>query len=465
MARPSKCALLFLAISLSLLLSVSSASPTVYFTPANINMAITVNTTLYSNLTAGNLTIAPGLTIITNGHEIYVANSLTAQNDIFITGNAFSGGSGCNACGGHAGGNANLSFGGSGGAGGGWAMAFGGGPGGSSQLPGGRSDIGTGNPGSVPSDPTVNSPIIVAWYYGGMQNYLEGAGGGGGGEASTPSGYGGGGGFGLYVQAGKLALANSIIYANGAGGAIGYLNGGGGGGGGGCGRIAIAYQDSYSPATYNAAGGSAGHGSGTDGYGGGKGGGPCNLLVYQYASEPIIVLGPVTPINSTGGGNPPYEGPCYSVNAITAGQHISVYLTGSWFDIAANSVSGEGVLVTINRINYSLRLNQTQQIPGSDGYAYTIELKNRDAAAGSADLMICSSYGGATTTTTSTSSTSSSSSTEASTSASTTVQPPPYQSAAGKTEEIGAISAIILILLLIALFSDREKRPDQKPRK
>ena len=153
-------------------------------------------------------------------------------------------------------------------------MAFGGGMGGSTLAIGGISHIGTGDPGSVPPNPAVNGANIISWYYGGMQNYLMGAGGGGGGEASTPSGHGGAGAFGLYIQGQKIILSNTIIYANGSDGGIGYLNGGGGGGGGGCGRIIVAYQTSYAPAAYNTVGGASGHGRGTDGYWGGKGGGP-----------------------------------------------------------------------------------------------------------------------------------------------------------------------------------------------
>ncbi len=447
MARASKWVTYFIAIFA--FLPLTHASPTVYFTPANLSMAITENTTLYSNLTAGNLTIANGLTLRTNGYEIYVANTLVAQSDTFITGSGPAGGYGCNGCGGQPGTPAVPSFGGSGGAGGGWANEWGGGDGGSTQVRGGRSHIGTGDPGGVPPDPILNNTNIAGWYYSGMQNYLEGAGGGGGGEASSSAGHGGAGAFGLYIQAGQMVLTNTLVYAAGTNGIIGYINGGGGGGGGGCGRIAIAYQTLYLPATYNTAGGAAGPWSGEGGFWGGSGGGPCNVMVFQYSTEPITVLGtPLPPLNQTGG-------PCYLANGITLNRLITIYLAGSWFDLSANAMNFSGITATINSVTYLLKLGQLQQMPPSGGYSYIIELRRVNSATGSADLAICSIPLPSTTTSSTTST--SSTSTSISLTTTTILQSPP-QSDPGEEEEIGGLSIILLIIALIGFFSDNEKR-------
>jgi hypothetical protein len=292
----------------------------------------------------------------------------------------------------------------------------------------------------------VNSTIILSWYLGGMQSYLEGAGGGGGGESSTSSGTGGSGAFGLYIQGQRIDLSNTIIYANGIDGELGYVSDGGGGGGGGCGRIIIAYGSSYLPASYNTVGGAAGRGRGMEGYWGGSGGGPCNPLAYQYSSEPITVLGP-----------PPLPGPCYSANGMTPNDPISVYLAGSWFTVSASSINASGARMGINGAGYPLVLGQAQLIPGSGGYSFTLNLTALGSAPVSADLAICIFYSAATTTMTSIA-TSSSTTAPTSSASTTTTIPQTSKPSPAEGEAAGGISAILLILLLIALFSDDQRK-------
>ena len=333
---------------LSLLCVCNAATPTLYFTAANSSLFINSNLTLNSNLIAGNLTIANGVTVYTNGYEIFVAGNLIAENDSFITGRALT----------NSGGGANsilTSYGCSGGAGGGYS-GIGSGAGGGSTIATGGTWSG---PGSCPADPVMDNSNIAAWYNGGFQNYLEGASGGHGqviNQCGTCSN-GGSSSFGIYIQAGSLILANSVIYANspsdaGTGDRIG---GGGGGGAGGTGRIMLAYQNEYIPGTYNTVSGHPGGGRNGGGPGG-LGGEDSNTLTYGFFSPPILVLGPGSlPLNLTGA--------CYSLGGVMMHQHTSVYLAGSWFDISPISIGALGSSVTVNRVNYTLLLNQTQRLP------------------------------------------------------------------------------------------------------
>ena len=83
-----------LLISLPLLCICSGANATLNFNASNSRLLINSSENLTSDIVAGNLTIASGLTIVTNGYDIYVANAMVAQNVIFITGNGPAGGTG-----------------------------------------------------------------------------------------------------------------------------------------------------------------------------------------------------------------------------------------------------------------------------------------------------------------------------------------------------------------------------------
>jgi hypothetical protein len=455
-----------LLISLPLLCICSGANATLNFNASNSRLLINSSENLTSDIVAGNLTIASGLTIVTNGYDIYVANAMVAQNVIFITGNGPAGGTGTNDYFGQMGTSAHYSYGGSGGAGGGWSEEWGGGWGGFTLEYGGEGYIGTGGSGSVPSPPILNNSKLQSWYSGGMQNFIEGAGGGGGGESSTDEGNGGAGAFGLYVQGQYVILTNSTIYADGGNGSMGYVNGGGGGGGGGCGRILISYHSLYLPGTYNAIGGSPGNGEAW-GFNGGYGGGPCPTITYRYGSEPVSIAGPSTttttvPPNSGGGvpGSPPSSS-CYLIQSLTTASRITVYLTGAWFNITANSITQSVSLININGAGYFLFPNETQQLPAEGNYAYYANFTG--VGGGRYQLQICSTPIDPTSTTTTTSITPSSSSVSSS-STSTTISlqsttitqsdppvPPPGNSDFW-------LLLMLLLLIAIGLLAERERR-------
>jgi len=422
------------------------AGPTLQFNSSALHLSITANATLSSDIIAGNLTIASGVTLTTNGFNIYVANRLVAQGVTFITGNSLPGGSGCGGCGGVSGASAPMSYGGSGGAGGGWAESFGGGKGGSTLVSGGSAVIGGGNPGSLPTNFNPNTTNLEYWYENGMQNYLEGAGGGGGGEASSIDGPGGYGAFGIYIQAQQMILTNSTILANGQNGSVGWPGGGGGGGGGGCGRIMLSYQTLYLTGTYYAYGGKGARPGGGGGYDGGEGGGPCNVSTSRYHTEPIPITGPPgSPPNNQTNGSPPSQGSCYSLSLEVHSQ-TTLYLTGAWLSINLVSERAGQALLEIDGIQYQLYQNATQLLPQDNNYAYYITLSGNQA------LQICSAYLGQASTTTSTSTVTTTSST-----GSTTIGPsgPPVPPS-GKSNFW--LLLLLLLLIAIGLLLERERQ-------
>lgn len=436
LAHVSRFAIAFALAALSSLSYAGNTTiPILHFTSANAQMVINSSAVLTSDLVAGNLTILPNLTIVTDGHEIYVAGTLIADDDSIITGKALS----------NFGGPANsisTSYGCSGGAGGGYSEIGAGEPGGRTLVSGG---IWSG-PGSCPTIPALNNTIIATWYLGGFQNYLEGASGGHGqivdqcGACSN----GGSSAFGIYIQAGRLILTNSVIYANSISDAgIGdRVGGGGGGGSGGAGRIILAYRNGYVTGTYNTVSGIPG--AGTNGGGrGGFGGGGTNATAYHYFTAPIKIEGP----NST---NKTRVGPCYPITGLSNGEWTSLYLSGSWFSIFVNSITQNSAELTIRNMTYYLYPNSTEALPAYGGYLYNVTFEGQP----SPYIEICSSYIlTSTTSTTSTTSISTSSSYYTSS----------IESVSGSSPPIGTgdLAILIFALLLIALamiVSENEKR-------
>lgn len=475
------CAQVWVALLLALLpLSLSFASsPAIHFNSSNLHLLINSSTTLHSNILAGNLTISPGLTIVTNGYEIFVADTIIAENDTFITGKALNG-TRNSYCSGESGASAANSFGGSGGAGGGGNDEdyCSGGNGGTTLARPGLSSAGAGsNPSIQGHKPVLSNANIIAWYDGGFQNYLEGGSGGGGGGDGGGF-YGGSGGFssfGLYIQASSLYLKGSTIDSSGGGG-----NGGdcgdpwevGSGGGGGSGAIFLAYGTAYSGGNYITTGGRSGNsGCGPQGYGGNS-----SAVVFQYINEPVTVSGP-PPANTTGGGNPPPDNStggggsplsetCYSVNGIMANHSISVYLTGSWFNLSVNSITAGGAAVSVNGAGYALLLSQKQWVAAYGGYAYAIEIETVYADLSSLDFELCSLYGGSTT---STSTSTSITSTQLSTSTTLTTTPvisttttpiveDPQPPASKNNFELAALLILLVLIALAALLAENERR-------
>jgi len=244
------------------------------------------STTLTSDLYCNSLMILPGVTLTTDGYNIYCSDAFINDGTI-KTGTLSNGGS----SNGGVGGSVSNSYAGSGGGGGGAPPTYfsvSGGSGGSTLVPGGGGGYaiaGTGGNGSTPPVPTITNSLIQSWYNNSFTNYLSGAGGGGGGwmeESIVYGGAGGSGAYGIYIQANKIVAGT--INANGGNGDAG-TNGGGGGGGGGGGVILLAYGNGgYTPGSYNVSGGLGNPTS----YQGGNGGNG-QVLTYQYTTPPIPV--------------------------------------------------------------------------------------------------------------------------------------------------------------------------------
>jgi hypothetical protein len=177
-------------------------------------LVISSDETLSSNLSAGSVTIEPGVTLTTEGYSIIVAGAFVNLGTI-ATGLAPYG-------------PYPISYGGSGG--GAQSQNYHPLNGDGTLAPGGVADhVNNGIPagsGNTPAPGTLNSTVIQMWYSAGISQYLSGAGGGG------IAGYfnGGSGGFGLYVQANKIHAGT--IMAEGASGSgtcsgIGLSGGGG----------------------------------------------------------------------------------------------------------------------------------------------------------------------------------------------------------------------------------------------
>jgi len=235
------------------------------------DITISSNTTLTSDLYCNNLTINSGVTLTTNGYNIYCEGTFTNNGTINTNYNSAT--------------SITTSYGGSGGGGGAFytgSQWFSGGNGYSTLVSGGAggtSSSENGVNGSTPSAPSLTNSVILNWYNNGFQNYFSGAQGGysGGNKYS-----GGSGGYGIYIQANEIIAGT--INANGQNGES--ADGGCGGGGGGV--ILLAYgSGGYTAGTYNVNGGAGGGGSGGSGGNGGNG----QVLTYNYSSQPI-------PINS-----------------------------------------------------------------------------------------------------------------------------------------------------------------------
>lgn len=231
-----------------------------------------------------NLTINPGISLITNGFRLFVAGTLTNNGTIqwngapgiatgaapAVTGNtnsSFISGSGAAAPGtaGGAGGTAagtagtNQSGTGLGGAGG----AGGAGSGGAGGAGGTVGLIGTstGPPRWFPYSMMGRVPIGA-----GTGAYQGGAGGGGGGGDATAAASGGSGGGVVYLAAKTIGGTGAIQARGGAGATPGAGNRGGGGGGGG-GLVVVTSQSASAGAipgqTIDANPGALGNGIGT----------------------------------------------------------------------------------------------------------------------------------------------------------------------------------------------------------
>jgi hypothetical protein len=226
-------------------------------------MVISQNTELTADVSCSNLTIEPGVTLTTNGYNIYCTGTVDNEGTI-VTGSS-------------AAQNFPLSYGGSGGGstdlGGPAAAGF------STQNPGGApcstSGCTAGN-GSSPALPSISAGVISTWYQAGMNQYLAGAGGG-----SSPVAQGGSGANGLFIEASDI-IAGAIDCAGGDGqNQPGQSSAGGGGGG----VVILAYVSSLTPGNYAFDGGYTTTADGTNHEFGGNGA----VVADRFSSLPISV--------------------------------------------------------------------------------------------------------------------------------------------------------------------------------
>src|SRR5579863_5585154 len=296
------------------------------------------NTTLTGDVFCTDLTVNPGVTLTTNGFNIYCGGTVT-NNGVIQTGLVGNEGTGANETptGATGGGVFPKSYGASGGGGGGSAAASLGpaqisGSGGATLVPGGTGgtefggSCGTGGPGtsgSTPSPPSITTTLIQTWYGQGIANFLAAGGGGGGagsGNACSDIGgsAGGSGAFGIYIQANRIAAG--VIETSGQAGGTGGSAGGGGGGGG---TILLAYGNGgYLAGTYDNEGG-VGGAPGANGGAGGNGGSGLVLTFDYDVSPPVPVSGGSTVSIPAG------EAYTDTGIALTAGETVTVTATGT----------------------------------------------------------------------------------------------------------------------------------------
>ena len=238
------------------------------------NVVISVNSTLTGDIICNNFTIDSGITLITNGYNIYCngnfTNNGTINTSIRSVSQNFSnsyGGSGGGEASGYSGGGANgFNTSVSGGAG---AVGFGNGA--------------TANNGTTATAPTITNSLLQSMYENGMANYLCG---GAGGNSNN-------GAYGIYIQA--VNIVAGTINTNGGNGGSGGISGAGAPnvfGGGGGGTIILSYQTSLTAGTYNVGGGARA----SIQYNGGEiltsgGGGSGLSLTYNYTTAPILATG------------------------------------------------------------------------------------------------------------------------------------------------------------------------------
>ncbi len=266
------------------------------------NLVFNASQNLTSNInTDGNITIAKGVVINTNGHYIISGGTFTNYGTLGA-GFSNSGGMGQKSVNPYLKTNASTSvangtsypysYGGAGGYGGGCVSN-----GGSTLGKGGYYKYNGSKCFTYPASPTpttsINDSIIALWFKNGFQNYTSGAGGGGGaGTKYTQTtlisgGNGGSGSLGIYLQAWKVIAGNVTTSGqNGLNGASGLVGTGGGGGGGG-GVMVISYgAGGYTPGTYNVIGGAGGLGGINNGTIGGVGANG-QVLINNYKTVPV----------------------------------------------------------------------------------------------------------------------------------------------------------------------------------
>jgi serine/threonine protein kinase len=199
--------------------------------PGSSNVMITVDTTLTSDIFCSDLTIASGVTLMTNGYNIYCSGTVDNQGRI-VTGASASQ-------------NFPLSYGGSGGGATGQGATAG-----LSTLSTGGAPCSisgcTAANGSSPARPSITADLLISWYHAGMNQYLAGAMGG-----SSANANGGAGANGLFIEANRIIAGNLDCAGSNGENAPGMSSAGGGGGG----VILLAYVSRLTNGHYLCGGG------------------------------------------------------------------------------------------------------------------------------------------------------------------------------------------------------------------
>ncbi len=242
---------------------------------AGSTLVIRHDTELTADVFCSNLTIEPGVTLTTDGYNIYCSG--TVDNDgTIVTGSSTAqdfprsyGGSGAGSAYGPSGVQPEATS----------VLGLSAGAGFSTRSLGGASCTKYGciaANGATPAPPSLSLSMIRAWYQAGMNQYLAGAAGG-----SSPVAKGGSGANGLFIQASRI-IAGTIDSAGGAGQTLPELSSAGGGGGG---VVILAYVSSLTPGDYAFDGGYATAGDGSHHEFGGNGA----VIAYQSPGLPIPV--------------------------------------------------------------------------------------------------------------------------------------------------------------------------------
>ena len=238
-------------------------------TASSDNIVISSDYTLIGDIICNDFTINSGITLTTNGYNIYCNGNFINNGIINCGTNSYNSSN-----------SGNFNY----------PNSYAGSGGGSSGIGGGGNTLITGgsnyNNGSTPNAPVLSNSLINTFYTNGMKNYLSGAGGG-----SYSYGYNwANGSYGIYIQA--VNITAGIINAVGTAGYIPSSLVAYGGGGGG--TIILSYLTTYTAGTYNISGGDgANAGNGNISGAGGNG----QVLLYNYTTAPIIIS--AYPINTT----------------------------------------------------------------------------------------------------------------------------------------------------------------------
>ena len=255
------------------------ANTTVYGSGLDGDVTISVDTTLSSNKHYNNLTIAAGVSLDTNGWQVFVAGTLTLNDGSRIHCN------GNNAVGATAGAARSANFYGLSGAG------------------------ANGSASGAANAPTVSSSVGSAGGKGGYASPGSSWGGNGGNAAPVQASDGGKNMFVLItsLQTGRvLSGVNGGKFNGGTGGGAGFgssLYSGAGGGSGGSICVVFAYIITVNgAATVSSNGGSGGNASAGNGGGGGGGGGGACAVIASHAIPSGLTVSAAGGVGGTGFG-------------------------------------------------------------------------------------------------------------------------------------------------------------------